>query len=78
MLNVACGRQFNLLQLVEAINRVLGTSLEPVFTDPRPGDVRESLADITAAHEVLGYSPAVDFEDGLRRSIDYYKGLAAK
>lgn len=54
VLNVACGSQFALLQLVASINRVLGTSIEPLFADPRPGDVRESLADTAAARAVLG------------------------
>jgi len=74
-INVACGRQFTLLDLVSAINRVLGTKLEPQFEMERPGDVRESLADITLARTVLGYEPVVDFDEGLRRSIDYYKTL---
>ena len=73
--NVACGSQFNLLDLVESINQVLGTDIEPLFAEPRPGDVRESLADISAAREVLGYQPIVDFTDGLRRSIEYYRSL---
>lgn len=74
-INVACGRQFTLLDLVSSINRVLGTKLEPLFEMERPGDVRESLADITLARTVLDYEPVVDFDDGLRRSIDYYKTL---
>ena len=74
--NVACGRQQSLLDLIESINRVLGTSIEPLFAPARAGDVRESLADIAAAREVLGYEPAVEFEDGLRRSIEYYRAIA--
>lgn len=77
-LNVACGRQTNLLELIAALNRALGTEMAPVFNDPRPGDVRESLADITAAQSVLGYTPQVDFDVGLRRSIDYYKSLGSR
>ena len=73
--NVACGRQFNLLELVAAINRVLGTKIEPIFEPARAGDVRDSLADITAAREVLGYEPTIDFDEGLRRSIEYYRSL---
>ena len=73
--NVACGEQTNLLELVAAINRVLDTEIQPLFADPRPGDVYESCADITAAREVLGYMPAVAFDDGLRRSIEYYRSL---
>ena len=73
--NVACGKQFTLLDLVASINRVLGTKIEPVFTEPRTGDVRESLADISAARKFLGYSPVIEFDEGLRRSIEYYRSL---
>jgi UDP-glucose 4-epimerase len=76
VINVACGRQFSLLDLIASVNRVLGTKLEPFFGPPRAGDVRESLADITIAREVLGYEPTVDFDEGLRRSIAYYKSVA--
>lgn len=76
-INVACGQQIDLLQLVAAINKSLGTDIEPEFTDPRPGDVRNSLADISLARELLGYDPVVEFDEGLRRSIDYYRELAS-
>ena len=74
-LNVACGHQTDLFELVAAINRVLGTEIEPVFDSPRAGDVKESLADITLARELLGYEPSVSFDEGLRRSIDFYQTL---
>ena len=74
--NVACGQQFTLLDLIASINRVLGTDIKPIFDDPRAGDVRESLADITAAREVLDYSPVINFDEGLRRSIEYYRSLS--
>ncbi|MBX3435363.1 MAG: SDR family oxidoreductase [Pirellulales bacterium] len=73
--NVACGRQFSLLDLIASINRVLGTNLEPEFAPPRAGDVRESLADVSMAREALGYEPTVDFDEGLRRSIEYYQSI---
>lgn len=73
--NVACGGQQSLLELIGAINDVLGTQIEPIFAERRAGDVRESLADITAARAVLGYEPQVDFVEGLRRSIEYYRSL---
>jgi len=73
--NVACGRQYNLLELIASINRVLGMNIEPVFEPARAGDVRDSLADICAAREVLGYEPTIDFDEGLRRSIEYYRSL---
>jgi len=75
-INVACGTQFTLLQLVAAINEVLDTEIEPVFEEARVGDVRESLADITTARAVLDYEPQINFAEGLRRSIDYYLSLA--
>lgn len=75
VINVATGKQFTLLDLIAAINKVLGTSIEPVFADPRPGDVRESLADISLARQLLGYEPAVTFDEGLARSIAYYRSI---
>lgn len=75
VMNVACGTQFSLLDLIDSINRVLGTQIEPIFDEPRAGDVRESLADITLARDLLGYEPAVSFDDGLARSIEYYRTL---
>ena len=73
--NVACGQQCPLLDLIASINRVLGTSIEPEFAEPRGGDARESLADISAARDVLGKSPVIDFDEGLRPSIEYYQSL---
>lgn len=75
VINVATGKQFNLLDLVAAINRVLGTEIEPLFADPRPGDVRESLADISLAQQLLDFQPEISFDEGLERSIDYYRSL---
>jgi UDP-glucose 4-epimerase len=76
--NIACGEKMDLLDLVAAINRVLGTKLEPIFEPPRAGDVRDSLADISLARKVLDYKPVIDFDEGLRRSIDFYRTLAKK
>lgn len=74
--NIANGRAVSLLDLLDVLNRLLGTHIAPVHEPPRPGDVRESLADIGQARAILGYEPATGFEDGLRLSIDYYRGLA--
>jgi UDP-glucose 4-epimerase len=76
--NVANGRSTSLLELVTALNELLGTKLDPVHAAPRVGDVRESLADITRARAHLAYEPQVDFDEGLRRSIDYYRSIARK
>jgi len=77
-LNVANGRSTSLLQLIAILNDLLGTKIQPVHAAARVGDVRESLADITQSRQRLAYEPLVDFNEGLRRSIDYYRGIASK
>jgi UDP-glucose 4-epimerase len=78
VINVANGRQTSLLELLVALNRFLGTSVQPIHEPARVGDVRESLADITKARKLLGYEPEVEFEEGLRRSIDYYRTIVKR
>jgi UDP-glucose 4-epimerase len=78
VLNAANGRSIRLLELLDAINQILGTDVKPAYEPPRPGDIRESMADITLARTLLGYEPQVDFSEGLRRSIDYYRQIAAR
>lgn len=70
--NVACGRRHTVLELVEVLNHILGTEIEPRFAAPRPGDVRHSLASLTKAEEVLGYRVVVDFLAGLQRTVEWY------
>jgi UDP-glucose 4-epimerase len=72
-INVACGESFDLLQLVDGINKALGTKLAPIFEPARMGDVRESLADISLARTLLNYEPKVGFGEGLRRTVDFYR-----
>jgi UDP-glucose 4-epimerase len=67
--NIACGERYNLLELVDTINRILGTDITPVHTASRVGDIRHSLADITRAREMMGYQIGVEFEEGLCRLI---------
>jgi UDP-glucose 4-epimerase len=68
--NVGTGHRISLLDLVAALNRIFGTNLEPVFQSPRAGDVRDSLASLERISQVLGYKPAVSFEEGLRRTVE--------
>jgi UDP-glucose 4-epimerase len=75
VINVANGRSTSLLTLIQLLNELLGTKVEPVHEPPRAGDVRESLADITKAIKLLAYEPQVDFQTGLRQSIEFYKQL---
>jgi UDP-glucose 4-epimerase len=75
VLNVAAGGKISLLELISALNKLLKTDFKPNHEPARVGDVRESMADITLARQLLGYEPRIGFEEGLRRSIDYYVGL---
>lgn len=70
--NVATGRSYSLLDLVAGLNRILERDIEPDFQPARVGDVRDSLADISQAQSDLGYVPVVDFQEGLRRTVEFY------
>jgi UDP-glucose 4-epimerase len=73
--NVACGRTTTILDLLDALNRALGTSVKPQFAPPRPGDIRESLADISMARTMLGYAPQIGLLEGIEKSIQYYRTM---
>lgn len=72
-LNIACGERISLNQIVGVLNELLGTDLAPEYREPRPGDVRHSLADISEARRVIGYEPRVRFREGLRRTLEWYR-----
>lgn len=78
VLNLATGEKITLLQLMDAINKLLGMSVEPVFADSRPGDVKHSRADITMARVLLGYSPTVGLDEGLARTLEWFKVFRGK
>ncbi|MEW6135594.1 MAG: SDR family oxidoreductase [Firmicutes bacterium] len=65
--NIACGERYTLLDLVNTINEILGTQVEPIFQPPRPGDVRHSLAGIEKAKQKLGFEVKVKFREGLEK-----------
>ena len=71
--NVATGRSIGLLKLVEDLNALTGQQLKPEFHPPRKGDILNSLADITAARTALGYDVKVTWEEGLARTLDFYR-----
>lgn len=71
--NVACNNRVTINELVNEINKVLGTDIDPVYEDPRPGDVRHSMADIQKAVDLLDYTPSVSFREGLKQTIKYYQ-----
>jgi nucleoside-diphosphate-sugar epimerase len=75
-MNVALGDRVSLLDLVDKINSILGTNIEPIFEAERPGDVKHSMADIAKAQDLLDFKPLVTFDEGLERTIEYLKGQA--
>jgi UDP-glucose 4-epimerase len=75
--NIACGERMDLNELVAALNRFLGTDLQPLYEDPRPGDVKHSQADIGLARQLLGYSPIITTEEGLKLTVDWYRKTAS-
>jgi nucleoside-diphosphate-sugar epimerase len=76
VINVATGGRISLNDLFYAMRDVVGGNLEPTYAEPRQGDVRDSQADIRKAKDLLGYSPSVSFEDGLARTIAWYRSAA--
>ena len=70
--NVAGGAAFSLLDLLEILGRIIGVEPRPEHTDPRPGDVRHTRADIAAAARELGHRPRVTFEEGLRHTVGWF------
>lgn len=73
VMNVACGDSISLLDLVDALNELLRTSITPTFAPPRKGDVKRSRAAIGKAQELLGYQPIVSFADGLARTLEWFR-----
>jgi len=71
--NVGTGRGTNLLERVAVLNRQLGTQMKPEHGPARAGDIRHSRADIGAIRRELGYEPAFTFEEGLRRTLEWYR-----
>lgn len=70
--NVAGGRRISLIELVEKINEILGKDIEPRFAAERPGDIKHSLADVSRAAEAFGYRPEYTFDEGLRRTVEWF------
>jgi nucleoside-diphosphate-sugar epimerase len=76
--NVGTGGRFSLNQTVELLRKISGKPLEAKYDAPRDGDIRDSQADISQACKYLGYKPQVDFEEGLRRTFEWYRSAQGK
>ena len=73
VINVATGGRISLNQLFSTIRDLTGATVNPIYASPREGDVKDSQADISKAKRLLGYEPMVRFEEGLRRTLEWYK-----
>jgi nucleoside-diphosphate-sugar epimerase len=71
VINVATGGRISLNQLLDVMNRIVGTALQPIYQEARAGDVKDSQADITKAKTLLGYRPIVTLEEGLKRTLEW-------
>ena len=75
--NVGCAENISLNQMLEKLSALLGKKVDAEYLPPRAGDVRDSLADISAIREVLGYEPLVRFDEGLKQTVEYFRALYA-
>ncbi len=73
VINVATSGRISLNTLFNTVRDLLGSKVEPIYADPRAGDVKDSQADISKARRVLGYQPSVTFEDGLAKTVEWYR-----
>ncbi|HEX3740701.1 MAG TPA: SDR family oxidoreductase [Terriglobales bacterium] len=75
--NVATGKRADLNQAFELLKKITGYTGDVIYASSRSGDVKHSLADLSRAEKHLGYKPAVDFEEGLRRTVEWYRQESA-
>jgi nucleoside-diphosphate-sugar epimerase len=75
VINVAAGGRISLNQLFEAMRQLVGAHVTPVYAQARSGDVRDSQADIAKARRLLAFEPRVSLEEGLRRTVDWYRAF---
>ena len=73
VINIACGQAVTVNEIIAMINKLLGKNVKPIYADARAGDVKHSLADITAAQNLIGFEPIVSFSEGLQLAIDWYR-----
>jgi UDP-glucose 4-epimerase len=74
--NIGCGERTSLLDVVGMLERLLGRPLERRHSPVRGGDVPHTMADVSKAKRLLGYAPLVNFAEGFRRTVDYFRALA--
>jgi nucleoside-diphosphate-sugar epimerase len=73
VMNIAIGGSVSLLQLVDKLNHLLGTSIAPIHAPERKGDIKYSRADVSKAIELLDFAPIADFDSGLARTVEWFQ-----
>ena len=76
VVNISCGERVSLLDILEIVYGLAGKRVSPKFEPGRVGDVRDSLADISLARDLIGYDPKVSFSEGLAKTFDWFRGSA--
>jgi UDP-N-acetylglucosamine/UDP-N-acetyl-alpha-D-glucosaminouronate 4-epimerase len=71
--NIGTGEGRTLNQVVAILNSILNTDIEPEYQEARAGDIRDSVAQVKAADELIGFKPAIDFEEGLRQTVESFR-----
>lgn len=71
--NGGTGARISLNEVLKVLSKITGKKIQPAYEAPRAGDIRDSQADISLAGKVLGYKPLIDFDEGLRRTWEWYK-----
>lgn len=77
IINIASSQRYSINQLWEALSKITSIDLEPFYTEPKSGDIRHSLGDIDKAKKILEYEVKIDFEEGLKKTVEYYKDLSS-
>ncbi len=73
VINIACGQAITVNAIIDMINQLLGKKVKPTYVPARPGDVKHSLANITLARKLIGFTPTVQFKEGLEKAITWYR-----
>lgn len=73
--NIACAKAYSVLDIVKYVNKILGKDIKPKFGPIRTGDAKHTLADISRAKKLIGFKPEIGFEEGLKKTIEYFSKL---
>ena len=73
--NIACGKAYSVLDIVKYVNKILGKNISPKLGPIRAGDALHTLADISKAKKLIGFRPEIGFEEGLKKTIEYFSKL---